>query len=334
MNRNNANNTKANAPSHVIADVTTEGIEAQLATTPQSAGAMLRDARVAKKLSPEDVSKHLRISLKQIEAMETDNFAALPESVIVRGFMRNYARMLGVNPEPILEVYKRNRPEVTQSFTMHKSINMPIVTKDKQSWAKYVVASILIILGLGIWLFYVDLMGASTKLGLVASSLVPNTASTVSPVTESLPEIALPAAERAAQAEQNLQADSSNANANANLAPAANTSVSTPIVSSTSHEEPKVDLAAKTQVLDSGLPSTKINFSVKEETWINVTDANGQVIYNKILAAGRQDSLQIQALLPIKVIVGNISGTTFVFNGNPVDLASYAKLNVAKFSLK
>lgn len=329
MSRNNLKNTKSDALSEVIEVTKTEERQAQPTAITKSAGVMLRDARVAKKLSIEDISKYLRISVKQIQAIEDENFVALPEPVIVKGFLRNYARMLDINPDPILDAYKLNMPELMQPFTLHKSINQPITNKNKRSWVSYVVASVLVIFALGIWVFYDYMMSNSNKLGSVITSLAPNSAVIVSPVTEPLPEIALPAAERASQKEQNQKANPSNAGANAN------SSVDVPIIKApASPLDPEVGLATEISTSDAGIPTTKLNFSAREETWVNLSDANGKVIYNKILAAGTQQSIQVQAVLPIKVIVGNISGTTFFFNGNPVDLASYAKLNVAKFSLK
>ena len=339
MSRNNAKNIPSKAPSPVADDIEVSNTEAHN-IVPESnemqspavapKGSMLRDARVAKKLRLEDVSQHLRISVKQVEALEGDNYAALPEPVIVRGFIRNYARMLDIDAGPILYAYKLNVPELAQPCTMQSRINMPMISQDKQSWTKYVVASVLLIIGLCVWLFYVDLMSASTKFGLLTHSLAPETAAVTS-VTEPLPEIALPAAERFAQplptedAESSATTTSSTANA-PTVAPTAGTAAS----------PANTVMATKAipEALASNIAATKLNFSVKEETWVNVSDANGRVIYNKTLAAGTQDSLQVQAALPIKIIVGNVNGTTFIFNGNPVDLAHYAKSNVAKFSLQ
>lgn len=344
MNRSNAKNIQSETQSKVVNDtmldeISGEDIDVHQTASSLPAGAMLRDARVAKKLSLQDISKYLRISVKQIEALEDENFATLPEPVIVRGFIRNYARMLGVNAEPMLDAYKLQSPEVVQAFTMQSNINMPINSKDKQSWMKYIVASVFVVIGLGVWLFYIDLKGVSTNLGLVASSLAPQTTVVTTPVAEPLPEIALPVAERAALAEQPVQMPqteytvSSAAGVNDNTKSKVAVASATSTAISTSGAPAAVPISTD-EVQTSTIPATKLNFSVKQETWLNVSDADGKVIYNKILAAGTQESLQVQAALPIKVIVGNVNGTTFIFNGNPIDLASYAKLNVAKFSLK
>ena len=67
-----------------------------------SIGQTLRAAREAHGMSQDDVAAHLRLMHRQIEAMESDDFASLGQSVFARGFVRNYARLLGLVPEDLL----------------------------------------------------------------------------------------------------------------------------------------------------------------------------------------------------------------------------------------
>lgn len=65
-------------------------------------GEQLRAAREASHLSVDEVASALKFSPRQIEALEADDFASLPGSTIVRGFIRNYARFLKIDPEGLL----------------------------------------------------------------------------------------------------------------------------------------------------------------------------------------------------------------------------------------
>lgn len=65
-------------------------------------GQALRDAREAQGLSVEDVANRLRLMHRQVGAMETGDFASLGQPVFARGFVRNYARLLGLDPDPLL----------------------------------------------------------------------------------------------------------------------------------------------------------------------------------------------------------------------------------------
>ena len=64
---------------------------------PTSAGQALTRARVAKGLGVEDVSRQLKLSVAQVNALEADNHVNLPAPVFVRGFLRSYARFVGAD---------------------------------------------------------------------------------------------------------------------------------------------------------------------------------------------------------------------------------------------
>ncbi|MFN3883954.1 MAG: helix-turn-helix domain-containing protein [Rhodocyclaceae bacterium] len=69
----------------------------------ETVGAMLRAAREAAHLSHDDVASALKFSPRQIAALEADDYAALPGATIVRGFVRNYARLLKLDAAPLLQ---------------------------------------------------------------------------------------------------------------------------------------------------------------------------------------------------------------------------------------
>src|SRR5512141_1250589 len=67
-----------------------------------SVGQLLRDAREAQGVTLEEAAVRLRLMHRQIEAMERDDFESLGQPVFARGFVRNYARLLGLAPESLL----------------------------------------------------------------------------------------------------------------------------------------------------------------------------------------------------------------------------------------
>jgi hypothetical protein len=62
----------------------------------------LRQAREAARLSLDEVAHALKFSPRQIELLEADQYGALPGSTIVRGFVRNYARLLKLDTDGLL----------------------------------------------------------------------------------------------------------------------------------------------------------------------------------------------------------------------------------------
>ena len=65
-------------------------------------GATLRQERIQKQLSIEDIARQTRISHRFLRAIEADDFATLPGLVFARNFVRQYAALLGLDPAPLL----------------------------------------------------------------------------------------------------------------------------------------------------------------------------------------------------------------------------------------
>jgi len=66
---------------------------------------MLREVRERRGLTLADAERETKIRQKYLAALEDDNIAALPGPLYVRGFLRNYALYLGVDPDETLEIY-------------------------------------------------------------------------------------------------------------------------------------------------------------------------------------------------------------------------------------
>lgn len=76
-------------------------------------GEALRAARRQQGRSLADAAAATRVRESYLAALEEEEFAALGGDVYVKGFLRSYARFLGLNPEPLLESYRREheRPD-------------------------------------------------------------------------------------------------------------------------------------------------------------------------------------------------------------------------------
>src|SRR5436309_2404225 len=68
-------------------------------------GDMLRDAREARGISLAEAKRETKIRAKYITALEDDKLAALPGPVYARGFLRNYAQYLGLDPQQAVELF-------------------------------------------------------------------------------------------------------------------------------------------------------------------------------------------------------------------------------------
>lgn len=250
-------------------------------------GEALSAARKAKKLTEQDVSNNLRLSVKQITDIENNEFSALPQPMI-RGFIRNYARLLELDAEPLLESYRARVPEkAPKSVSVQSSMYEVVSGKESQPWLKYILGSILILLFLLSWVFYIDHMPKPAK--PAAGKPTETVVSTPQPTEIALPEVALPAAERQAEAEavaSGALADSAVAPVNsasnqaATVAPAANNINSSNANTTNATSATAVNTeAAKAQSSQAAAiaskPSAAVDFnSLKEKAAQNTQAAN------------------------------------------------------------
>jgi transcriptional regulator with XRE-family HTH domain len=77
----------------------------------ESIGKKLREAREGRNLTLEQVSQALRIRPYHLQALETDDYSAIPSAAQARGFLRNYAEFLGLNVEELVPAV---RPQIAE----------------------------------------------------------------------------------------------------------------------------------------------------------------------------------------------------------------------------
>lgn len=105
-----------------MSDASTELPEAAAVDTPAAAeaaaarpmpGRALREAREAKNLTIFEVAQSLKFGPRQIEALEADEYATLPPgATFLRGFVRGYAKLLKLDPVPLVAMLDSKMPAV------------------------------------------------------------------------------------------------------------------------------------------------------------------------------------------------------------------------------
>ena len=104
-------------------------------------GALLGAAREAQNLSVADVARQLKLSRAQVEALEAGDYEQLPGPVFVRGFIRNYARLLKLDPEPLLRSAARSAAAArSRGRAAPPSHDIPFPTGAPRRWPLYAAA--------------------------------------------------------------------------------------------------------------------------------------------------------------------------------------------------
>ncbi len=316
-----------------------------------STGAALEAARLAKGMTQQDVSNSLRYSVKQIDALEKNAFDLLPDAMITRGFIRSYARLLEIDADPLLASYRQlTASESDKAISVQSSMRPVQLTKESPPWLRYILASILVLLFLLAWLFYVDYMPKPDSVEQAKlSDKVEQAASTEATEVQALPEIALPAAQRLAEEGAGIPGAPVAVDAATNAA--APTGIAEPDAKPTDVKQPDLKQADVTMQPDSNTSAAApqpavqsasaalfkpvgktVMMTFTSKTWVSVTDKSGKVIFEKMAQGGAQES--ITALPPLNIVIGNASGTKLNVNGQDVDLAPSTKNNVARITLE
>ncbi len=73
----------------------------------ETLGERLRRERQLRQLSLGEVARATRVSERMLHALEADDHDALPAPVFVQGYVKSYARVLGLDPQELLELWER-----------------------------------------------------------------------------------------------------------------------------------------------------------------------------------------------------------------------------------
>jgi len=338
---------------------TLEGAEALSPTAP-ACGTVLKAAREQKNLTLEDISSRLRLSVHQIKALENDDFSILPSAAtMTRGFIRNYARLLEIDAEPLLQVYQAHASGHTNHSLTIKSENILISSTQKPVWKKYIISSLLIVLLIGAWVIYMDYFHVAAEHNTTSLPVAQAEKESALPpiTTEPMPEPALPAAERDAAEDVIAPAPAESRPADKPLAdnatPAATSAAPATAPASALPSEPTapvkpVQLPAPAPAANSASslansqnqtppsasvkPALKIRFTFSEPTWVSVLDADNKEVLNKTGQPGSQEKIEVTP--PARLVIGNANGTQLEVNNKTIDLAPYNRLNVVRLTLE
>lgn len=295
------------------------------AVTTSAIGDILKAHRETMGLSIETVCARLRISQRQVLAMEVNDFDVLGEAMIVRGFVRNYAKLLEIDPEPLVEQLKSITSNNTPKSLTLSSANIPINAGQKQDWQKYIILSAVIALLVIGWIVYTDYQSQQVKdLAVQSVNKVKQTlAPAINQVSDlDMNEIAKPITEIPTQAAQD----------NTTLAPP-NAEISVlPSNVQPANISPQISGDARTSQPSLVNGQSQLRFKTNESSWVHVLDADNKVILDAIVPA--HGEAFAQGKTPFNVVIGNAPASTISFNDQSINLVPYTKGRVARLKLE
>jgi len=300
-----------------------------------TAGALLRDAREAAGLHIAALAVALKVPVAKLEALEADNFSALPDMVFVRALASSVCRTLKIDPQAVLALLPQGEgPRLSAGDV---GLNAPVKGFAGRSSAapfkgagsrSFVWAVGLLLIGAALMMFLPRGLDAD----LSALLKQPETTTKIPmPTGNVAQEISV-----AVGAEQRVP---SAAPAPA-PAPAAGVGVELPAGESikpagiASHPIvlPSVEASAPSSAPATDAPSGVLAFKARSESWIQVRDAAGALVLQRNLAPN--ELVSVSGVLPLAVVIGRADATEVFVRGKPYDIGPVSRENVARFEVK
>ena len=265
----------------------------------------LREAREAQSLTTADVARRLKLSVWQVEALESGEYQQLPGPIFVRGFVRNYARLLKLDADELAHAVSGFLPQTAPGPEAPPSRDIPFPPAGTGRWRRYAVGAVVIVALLAVYEFYFNEQRtpvATRSEPPVAANAVPPPSKAAAPAGKAQAESSKPPATTAAAGQVAVAAPT--------LAPAS--------ASQFRERVPHPD-------------DREVRFVFNEESWVEIRDRNDQTIFAQLNRAGT--TRRVIGLPPLYVVVGNSQGVRMTYDGREIDLARHTKIDVARLTL-
>ena len=267
-----------------------------LATLP---GPVLAAKREELRWSLEEAAERLKLTPRQVVALEANDFDALPGMSSVRGFVRSYAKLMGLNPEPLLEMMVNEpnpahghmllrRPLPMNGFPGRRASSSP----RRAAWIKKITLLVVVALGVAVLAY------EGYRLPWLSTAMF----------DDLIPELSWPSMFSSVALEENHLEN---------------------------HLE-KITLAVSETISGPPVPVAdplkSLEVIVTQDAWVEITTMSGTKIVSRLMKAGSKELFEITE--PVVLIVGNVSGVQAKLRGQALNLRAVAHDNVSKLNLK
>lgn len=261
-------------------------------------GRTLAEARARRNQTIVEIAQQLKLSASQVEALEADDYAKLPGPVFVRGFVRNYARLMDLDSEALIAGLTLPQDPLTAGAALPHSHNIPFPDGRGPRWPIFAVAIAVLAAIVVLFEFIYSAPPAANveTPAPKAADAPPGIATT--PVLLPAPVTASP--------------------------PVLPETPSAPAAT-----EPAAEPAPQAPAKRAGVAEVKMMFQA--QSWVEVRDRDDRIVFSQLNPAGAVQ--QVHAQPPLNVVIGNAGGVKVIYNGKPVDLTPHTRVEVARLTL-
>jgi cytoskeleton protein RodZ len=293
------------------------GDDSHRAATPAGFGYALAQARVRAGLSVEQAAARIRLHPRQLQAIENEDLQALPVAAYVNGFVRNYARELGIDAGPLIDdlnakLKLRGLSSPEPDLGPRGTVHTPAL--DERAWRHLVLAAIVLALicaGLiGVWMARSPSHTSGGPAARTPAQSAAPAGETDAPPSASV-AVPLPVAP--------VAAGGAGAPVQGVAAPALAAPAEAPM-----DVEGNGNTPARIPVASLG-PSTGTTSGLllrfTERSWVEVSQPDGRVLLSRIGEPGSIE--QVNASAPLVLVVGRADAVLVEYRGQPVNLKPY-----------
>jgi len=291
-----------------------------------SLGALLLSARNKISLSQANVADQINLSLASVKSLEADDYENLPSALYVRGYLRNYARVVDMDAETLIAAYDKQQPEAK----VVNKLSSPSVSYDPAIlWSTAVVLTILLGLFYTWWVDDRKISSESFALRTSDSVTIPEV---VAPAVEATTAVSV---STSVNDEQNVE----------NTSPPSQQSVDVvdenSVVSSSATLDNTITADVEQAMEDESMNPVLVSVSTGsdvltvtyvQKSWTEIRDADANPLMQGLIEPGVVRNLSGKA--PFSIFLGNSPGVVIEVNGQYFDHSQYLKSNrTARFEV-
>ncbi|MFZ6780084.1 helix-turn-helix domain-containing protein [Undibacterium sp. Ji83W] len=328
----------------------------------QTAGAQLSAARVQLGLSLQQVADQLKLSQRQILALENNQFDDLPKMVIVRGFVRSYAKLLKLDPVPIIDSLPAEKGLGGLDADLRPTLATPFMEsrtpflgrQDANNNRKYVIGAVVLAVCALVFVAVQKLEQNDYFKNLISTQPAKKTPdaelekplestppATVKPEAEKSPASTIPtvlgtaneakpeAQDAVAPPKLNQEVPGASASAVVQQSPAPAT-ISAPVLAPAPAPVSIPAVASTQPVADAANNQLKLKF--RQDSWIQVKRENGTVVTSHLAKAGTEEVFDMKEALQLRI--GNAAGVDGWLRGKSMGIAPGKDSNVINMNVK
>ena len=335
-----------------------------------AAFATLARAREAAGLTLEQAARQLKFAPRHLEAMEAGELQRLPGGTFARGMVRSYARLLHVDPEPLLaQISAQVAPPDAERLAQRYSQPVPFTDGARRTNIAYAALSLtLLVVVAAVALQWRQERASAPTLAFVSPAAQPPaeaareeiaSAAAVPPVSAKPASKTVAGATAAGKSSATTpppgkssastpppgkssptMAGLNSGNAPASATPSGKAPMGTPATATApsgkmSAAPPSAIAPAKpAAVAPAGSASSgpgTLALQFEGESWVEIRSGSGKLLVASLNAAGTERV--VSGLPPFEIVIGNAQQVRLTYNDKPVDLTPYVKVEVARFTL-